>query len=111
MKKYSVRGVRDVGALAVNLCPAHIRFVGVRWENLKTYLDRRFGADGRVISEEARRRAEISLRRATRFLSRKGVPNVHRFVRPLRMNRGVQIAMRGWAERFWWDEEAWVMNK
>lgn len=110
LRKCSVRRARNLGGLAVNLCPAHIRFAGFRWGKLDTYLARRFGANGLLIGEQARRRADVSLRRAARFLSREGVYNVHRFLRPLPINRDIQLALRRWAERFVCDEEVWVVK-
>jgi hypothetical protein len=100
LRKQRISRVRDLSTLVARLFPAHIQFVAIRWKKLTPYLIRKFGSDGERICDETRRRAEVSLGRATRYLSAKGVPNPHRFLGPLRINRVVRAALRRWAERF-----------
>jgi hypothetical protein len=95
-----------LGRLAQKLVPAHIQFVGFRWEELQAYLVKKFGQqEGDKIFGEARKRADSSLQAATRFLSGRGVPNVHRFVSPLRLNLRLQKAIKCWAKTFSVSEE------
>jgi hypothetical protein len=82
----------------------HFRFVRVDWEALKGYLLRRHGSRGMTIWHGARAKARISLRRVTRFLRRKGVTNVHRFLMPMSINKSVDEALTSWLLDF---REAW----
>ena len=100
LRQYSVSQVRHLSRFASQLYPDHIRFVGFRWNKLRRYLTRRFGPAGKRIYGEVERRAPRSLRLATRFLSEQGVPNTHRFFRPLRINDEIQYALDRWATRF-----------
>jgi hypothetical protein len=111
LRRYSVCKVHQLGNVVANLCPAHVRFVSIRWSKLEPHLARKFGGDAQRVCEEARRCAGSSLRSAARFLSREGVANVHRFLQPLRANRDIQTALRRWAEPFLRDAEVWVVGK
>jgi hypothetical protein len=100
LRKCSVFTVSNLGTLCLRLRRSHFRFVGIRWRSLDAYLAKKFGPKGRGLLEEAQERAAVSLRRALRFLSRNGVTNPHRFLRPLRINRDIDSALRFWFERF-----------
>jgi hypothetical protein len=100
LRKYGVEKVFDLATVATTLIPAHMKFVAIRWSRLETYLTKKFGPDGTRIEEEARRRADSSLRAATRYLAKNGVTNPHRFLASLKINRDVQEALRRWAEVF-----------
>jgi hypothetical protein len=100
LRRYSISQVGRLGSFASQLYPDHIRFVGFRWHKLRLYLTRRFGPAGQRIYEEVENRAALSLRLATRFLSEQGVPNTHRFLRPLAINDEIQSALDEWATRF-----------
>jgi hypothetical protein len=112
LRKYGIGTGFELGRLAGMLVPAHFQFVGVRWDKLRVYLAKKFGQqEGERIVEEARERAESSVHTATRYLSRRGVANVHRFVSPLRLNRRLQKAIQCWAKKFPVDEEMVVKTK
>ena len=100
LRKYGATTVSDLADLAARLVPAHLRFVCVRWKKLETYLAKKFGKDGNRIGEEARRRADSSLRAVIRYLAQNGVPNPHRFLGSLKINRDVREALQRWAEAF-----------
>jgi hypothetical protein len=73
-------------------------FVG--WQALSRYLSVRFGNRSEGILAAARNRADVSLARASRYLRRKGVNNVHRFLRPVRMNDQIGKALSKWVIDF-----------
>lgn len=100
LRQYSISQVSNLGSFASRLYPNHIRFVGFRWNKLRRYLIRRFGLAGPRIYDEVDRRADQSLRLATRFLSDQGVANTHRFLRPLAVNDEIQFALNKWATWF-----------
>lgn len=104
LRKLGATSVGDLGDVAAKLLPAHLRFVVVRWSRLEACLTRRFGLDGDRIIEEARRRADNSLRAATRYLAKNGVANTHRFLVPMKINRDIRVALRNWAEGFVLDQ-------
>ena len=101
IRKYSISSVRELGTLAVKLSPAHIRFASVRWKKLRKYLIHRFGPTrAKTLYADAYAYGEHSVRRVTRFLSRSGVPNPHRFLRSMPINAEIQLALRCWAENW-----------
>jgi hypothetical protein len=100
LRKYGATTIHDLAAVAARLVPAHLRFVCVCWKKLKTYLVKKFGNDGNRIAEEARHQADLSLAKALRYLAKVGVPNPHRFLVPLKINRAVREALQRWAEDF-----------
>jgi len=100
LRKYSVARVSDLGTLAMNLAPSHIKFCRVLWEKLQPYLAEKFGSGGQPICDEARRRADSSLGKALRYLAQNGVHNPHRFLGSLKINRDVREALERWAEAF-----------
>jgi hypothetical protein len=98
-------GITDIPNLylvASKVSPKHVRVVGVRWKTLAAHLNRRFGSKGSAMLDETRRRRdELSLRDALRFLSEQGVPNPHRFLKPLRLNDEIKVALRRWSKKFY----------
>ena len=54
--------------------------------------------NGESMFAEARTYGKSSVRKATRFLSRNGIANPHRFVQDLRINADIRSALMGWAE-------------
>jgi hypothetical protein len=108
IRKYGAFNLQDLSSCALRLYPAHICFVELSWRRLRRHLTYKFGTRAGLVFAETKKRASISLRRATRYLSQQGVSNVHRFLRPLRMNDELQQALRSWAERFSVWEELFV---
>jgi hypothetical protein len=97
LKKEQNFNFKDVpNRILPNVFPDHIQFVRFRWEALEKYLTRRFGQQGMNILEQARAKARVSLRSATRFLRRKQVNNVHRFLVPMRINKAIDAALTKW---------------
>ena len=91
---------QDLASVPYLICPKHFCFVRFNWEALRTYLRRRFGTEGNTIARMAKQKAGISLRRASGFLRRKGIRNVHRFLVSMRINRAVKKALTKWATKF-----------
>jgi hypothetical protein len=104
LRKWSIRKITELPLITTKLWPTHICFTGMRWEKLESHLVRRYGTgDGRRLSEGARERARVSLRKVTRFLSR-SVHNPHRFLGSAVTNRHIREALQRWAVRFGLDE-------
>jgi len=107
VRKYSSRSARDLGSLAWKLSQKHVQFATVRWSKLRPYLCKRVGpSKAEAILDEAADRGEKSLRRAIRYLSSEGVPNPHRFLRPMAINQDIRQAFGEWAE--WWYERMYT---
>ena len=68
LRKYSITNAGQLYAIAYKLAARHVRFVRIDWDKVAPALRRRSGADSTEILTEARRRADISLGSATRFL-------------------------------------------
>jgi hypothetical protein len=100
LRKYSVSQVSDLGTVAMKLFPAHIKFFRIGWEKLQPYLTGKLGSAGVSVCDEARRRSEYSMGRALRYLAQNSVPNPHRFLVSLKINRDVREALQRWAEAF-----------
>ena len=79
--------------------PKHVEFVEFDWSRLEQHLNARSRSKGRRIIAGAKRRA-ASLRRVRRYLNRKGVANIHRFLVLLAMNKRVRRALDRWARNF-----------
>jgi len=107
LRKYAACKVADFGGFCLKLLVSHFQFVGIRWQKLSGYLQKKIGdRTVQLLLHEVQERASISLRRALRFLSRNGVTNPHRFLRPLKINRDIRAALISWLERFPLAEEA-----
>jgi hypothetical protein len=100
LRRHRVEKEQDISDVADAFCPAHIRFVDIDWKRLRQYLTRKHGkARAKQLLKSARRRRS-SIRRVTRYLRLKGVPNVHRFYRPLELNKEVKWALEKWSTQF-----------
>jgi hypothetical protein len=100
LRRCAVTNVGRLYSIASTLATSHFRFVRIDWDKLAPALRRRLDPDSMGILAEARRRADISLGYATRFLGRR-IPNVHRCLKPLPINRDVRAALWKWAEEFY----------
>jgi hypothetical protein len=100
LRKYSIANVGQLYRIAFKLATSHIRFVKIDWAKVEVPLRRRFGLDCAEILAEARRRSKVSLSNATRYLGRR-VPNMHRYLRTLLINRDVRASLKRWAEEFY----------
>ena len=106
LKKNSIVNLADFQRMTKKLYPYHIQFLAFHWERLRACLIRKFGKrEGLRIIREGQERSESSLRNACRYFSSTGVPNVHRFLRPLQINRAVRAAITIWARNFSIEEE------
>jgi hypothetical protein len=99
LKNFGISKVADLGTIARKLVPGHLQFVSFRWGILERHLARKFGSDGQRILEKAQQKS-VSLQRATRFLTREGVTNVNRFLKPKAINGDIELALDRWAARF-----------
>ncbi len=112
LRKFGIIKFFQLGLLAAKLVPAHFQFVGIDWDAVRRYLIRRFGkSEANRISERARSLSASSLSEAVAYLKRRGIPNTHRFLRPLKINRAVGEAIRRWARAFPVDEETLLTGK
>lgn len=94
-----VLALPDFRTLPNILYPRHLQFVAPAWERLGQYLTSRFGDQAERMIAEAKRRA-ASLPRLRSYLTRRGVPNGHRFLVPLEINTNIKRALNDWARRF-----------
>jgi hypothetical protein len=99
LRRIGVTEISQFGRL-YSVVPSHFSFVTISWKKLERHLRKKFGSDAHVLLEEARARAERSLRLALRFLRRSGISNPHRFLVPLRLNREIKMALRKWLAGF-----------
>jgi len=104
LRKYSLTHVGQLYEVASKLAPGHLCFVRIDWDKLEPALRRRYDADCAEILAEARRRSEVSLRSATRYLGGR-VPNVYRYLKSLRINIDVRAALKEWAGDFYQLEQ------
>jgi hypothetical protein len=79
--------------------PNHFQFVDFDWNRLEKYLSKRLGDESRRIIAGAKGRS-LSLQRVRRYLNRKGVANVHRFLVPLAVNEKARRALDKWVRQF-----------
>jgi hypothetical protein len=98
--RFGVNKTQDPTEIDFGIVPKHFRFARLRWRALSEYVNRSMGSDGEYILAGARERAATSILKALRFLRRKGIPNVHRFLKPLAMNERVKKAIADWAFEF-----------
>ena len=100
LRNYQVENASDLGRVAVITIPAHLTFVSFRWSKLRNLFYKKFAGEGAGLFDEARCRANHSLRSATKFLTKMGLSNPHRFLAPHSINREIRLALRIWAEPF-----------
>ncbi len=81
----------------MTLVPQHVRFVQMQWRDLRRHLFAKFGrTKARAIYRGARQRS-VSLHKLSRYLRKKGILNVHRFLAPLSsLNRKLSSALERW---------------
>lgn len=91
--------VQDLPKAARAIHPKHVHFAEMDWEKLRLYLAKRERQNGEAIFEGAVKRAN-SMRRVTQYLRRQRIPNVHRFLVPLAVNKKVKQALETWALQF-----------
>jgi hypothetical protein len=97
LRKRKINTIVDLPKIVDALYPDHISFRAMKWKKLEAYLRRRYGkVRAAELIDQARECADVSLRRATRFLS-KSVYNVHRFWGSEATNRDVRNALKRWA--------------
>jgi len=99
LRQNDVSTLADFTRLPKIIHPKHLQFVDLDWERLKEYLTRNLGDEGNRVNAGAGRRAD-SMRRVRRYLLRKGVVNLHRFLVPLAINDEVRRALDRWARQF-----------
>jgi hypothetical protein len=100
LRRHRIDTEQDLNAIADVFYPRHIRFVEVDWKRLRKYLMEKYGKDhGEEILKSARKKRS-SIRRVTRYLRREGVFNVHRFYRPLKINKDIKGALDDWSSQF-----------
>lgn len=99
LTQYGVVSVETLANAAKAICPKHLRFADIDWEKLRLHLATRERKTGEAIFKSARKRAK-SMRRVTKYLRQKKIPNVHRFLVPLAMNDKVSRALDRWARNF-----------
>ena len=106
LRKHRINNVADLARVGGVLHPDHFAFKIMKWKKLESHLRRRYG-DVRAaeLIDQARECAEVSLRKATRFLSGR-VYNVHRFWGSEATNRDVQEALKRWVEDFSFDKQS-----
>ena len=125
LTQHGISDSRDLVNAAQVLYPKHIQFVEFDWEKLRLHLAKKKGENAQSILEGALSRAK-SMRRVSRYLRRKGIQNVHRFLVPLAINDKIERALQKWALQFKKDyqktavrpwipradsEEPWVNTK
>jgi hypothetical protein len=99
LRQHSISALADLRRLPEVIYPKHLHLVAPDWKKLEKYLSRKFGGDSHRILIRAQRRS-VSLHRMQRYLKRKGVPNFHRFLVPLALNRHIASALMKWASHF-----------
>ena len=100
LRKQRIDNIADLARVGGVLHPAHIAFKVMKWKKLEAHLRRRYGeVRAAELIDQARECAEVSLRKATRFLS-KSVYNVHRFWGSEATNGYVREALRRWTPDF-----------
>jgi hypothetical protein len=99
LRRNNISTLDDFICLPEIIFPKHLKFVDLDWGRLKRYLARNIGDEGNQVNAGAGRRAG-SLQRLRRYLNRKGVVNVHRFLVPLAINDDVARALKRWIHQF-----------
>jgi hypothetical protein len=100
LRRYKIKSADELPRLAPLLHPAHIRFAALAKGPLKKHLIRKFGSDGILVYDEAKRRATCSLRLALRYLASVRITNPSRFLTPLPINDEIRLAIKRWSRKF-----------
>ena len=97
LREHGVRRLHDVPRIANLVWPHRVWFARPDWARLAAHLSRK-GLPTQKILVEAQSRAR-SIRKLLDYLRRDvGLLNVHRFLRPLSINRAIRNAARTWSE-------------
>lgn len=99
LRRHNISTLDDFVFLPDIIYPRHVQFVEPQWEQLYQYLINKFGTEGSQMIAGAEKR-KSSMRSLRRYLKRKGIPNGHRFLKPLAMNAEVVRALDKWARQF-----------
>lgn len=105
LRRMEIRNVYQLPQAASAIFPEHFELVKIDWLRLRRYLSKRFAQRGRAIFLNARGHAS-SIRGAMRYLSRRKICNVHRFLTPMRLNKKVTAALCRW-ERSFMENARW----
>jgi hypothetical protein len=99
LRSHSITQADDLVELAHLVYPKHVQFIDFDWQRLKLYLTRKMGVRGEGVFAEAKERA-TSIQDVARYLRQTGVLNVHRFYRPVPLNRRIVSSLDVWARTF-----------
>ena len=100
LRAHHVSDINSLATLGSALLPDHLRFVRFDWRRLRRYLIRRFGRLSGLRMWKRVKRLSKSIHRAARYLRRRGVVNVHRFMKPLAINTDVRHSFSTWTTQF-----------
>jgi hypothetical protein len=103
LRQHRVETEQDIGSIADDFYPAHVRFVDIDWRRLRRYLRKKHGKERAEELLKSAKKRRSSIRRVTRYLRRKGVLNVHRFYRPLAINKEIKRALDKWSTDYEWE--------
>lgn len=104
LRKNRLQDVADLAKLSVLLMPRRIQFASIDWEQVACRLSTK-GLRPETLIEEAQENAH-SIHNALRYLRDEfELDNVHRFLRPLRLNRTVREALHTWANHWRGESE------
>jgi hypothetical protein len=99
LRSNGIRNPEDLSSLPHLLMPSRLWFVRIDWGSLKARLSRKGLPVGRIL---CRTRSKAScLSRTLEYLRVDvGLSNVHRFLRPLKINNVIQQELKVWADRW-----------
>ena len=99
LRKNGLKNPGDLSKLSSLLFPGRFQFARIDWDSLSAHLSRK-ALPAEMIISRARTQAS-SLSRALEYLRVEvGLSNVHRFLRPLKINRSIQKQLHAWAYRW-----------
>jgi len=101
----SISQLDDLVRIPVLVCPKHFQLVDLDWNQLRRHLEKKIGDRSDSIIAAAQRRTP-SILRLKRYLRRKSIFNVHRFLVPRTINKDVSRALNKWIRKF--NEEPWA---
>lgn len=99
MRKNGVRSLEDISKLGSLLPSARIKFVEIDWVSVRTHL-LRAGESGTKTISQAKSRVS-SIHQTLSYLRKEaGLSNVHRFLRPMRLNGNIWNELRAWSDQW-----------
>ena len=99
LRKNGLKSPEDLSTLSGLLLPRRLEFMRIDWASLSAHLSRKGLPAERLITRT--RSKAYSLARALKYLRDEvGLSNVHRFLRPLQINRLIQKQLQAWADRW-----------